>query len=134
MMTEEKITSIEQKIGYTFKCKTWLIEALTHKSAIDQNLFAKIQEPVQDYERLEFLGDSILSFLVARHFFLTTQSLGSEDARRFMPKELHRMKTSVINNALLSLIVIENGIHDFIIYNEKAEAFKRQFEKYVQEV
>ena len=71
-MTEEKITSIEQKIGYTFKCKTWLIEALTHKSAIDQNLFAKIQEPVQDYERLEFLGDSILSFLVARHFFLTT--------------------------------------------------------------
>jgi len=44
------------------------------------------------------------------------------------------MKTSVINNALLSLIVIENGIHEFIIYNEKAEAFKRQFEKYVWEV
>jgi hypothetical protein len=51
-----------------------------------------------------------------------------------MPKELHRMKTSVINNALLSLIVIENEIHEFIIYNEKAEAFKRQFEKYVLEV
>jgi hypothetical protein len=51
-----------------------------------------------------------------------------------MPKELHRMKTSVINNALLSLIVIENDIHEFIIYNEKAEAFKRQFEKYVDEV
>jgi len=51
-----------------------------------------------------------------------------------MPKELHKMKTSVINNALLSLIVIENDIHEFIIYNEKAEAFKRQFEKYVEEV
>lgn len=44
------------------------------------------------------------------------------------------MKTSVINNALLSLIVIENDLHEFIIYNEKAEAFKRQFEKYVEEV
>ena len=44
------------------------------------------------------------------------------------------MKTSVINNALLSLIVIENDIHEFIIYNEKAEAFKKQFEKYVDEV
>jgi len=28
-----------------------------------------------------------------------------------MPKELHKMKTAVINNALLSLIVIENGIN-----------------------
>lgn len=31
------------------------------------------------------------------------------------------MKTSVINNALLSLIVIEKGIHTNIIYNIKAE-------------
>jgi len=48
-----------------------------------------------------------------------------DDTKRYMPKELHRMKTSVINNALLSLIVIENDIHEFIIYNEKAEAFKK---------
>jgi len=41
-----------------------------------------------------------------------------------MPKELHKMKTSVINNALLSLIVIENKIHEHIIYNHKASAFK----------
>jgi hypothetical protein len=39
-----------------------------------------------------------------------------------MPKELHKMKTSVVNNALLSLIVIEIGIHEFVIFNEKALA------------
>jgi dsRNA-specific ribonuclease len=74
---------------------------------------------------------------VAQYFFLKTQPKGkgfNDDNKRFMPKELHRMKTSVINNALLSLIVIENDLHEFIIYNEKAEAFKRQFEKYVDEV
>jgi hypothetical protein len=48
-----------------------------------------------------------------------------------MPKELHKMKTAVINNALLSLIVIEKGIHNFIVYNFKAEQFRKQFEKFV---
>lgn len=74
---------------------------------------------------------------MAQHFFLETQPSAkgfNDDNKRYMPKELHRMKTSVINNALLSLIVIENDIHEFIIYNEKAEAFKKQFEKYVDEV
>ena len=44
------------------------------------------------------------------------------------------MKTSVINNNLLSLIVIENRIHDYMIYNTKAPSFKDQFEKYVNTV
>ena len=44
------------------------------------------------------------------------------------------MKTSVINNALLSLIVIENGIHEHVLYNNKAVSFKEQFDKYVQKV
>ena len=83
---------------------------------------------LDDYERLEFLGDSILNFLIAEYFFKTTIN----DEKRKMPKELHKMKTSVVNNALLSLIVIENRIHEFVIYNEKAVSFKEQFENYVK--
>ena len=30
---------VETKIGYTFKNKLWLVEALTHKSYIDQNKY-----------------------------------------------------------------------------------------------
>ena len=55
-----------------------------------------------------------------RHFFLSTQ----DDEKRKMPKELHKMKTSVINNNLLSLIIIENDIYNHMIYNKKAQAFK----------
>lgn len=51
-----------------------------------------------------------------------------------MPKELHKMKTAVINNALLSLIVIEKGINQYIVYNKKAESFKQQFDKFVDTV
>jgi dsRNA-specific ribonuclease len=77
---------------------------------------------LDDYERLEFLGDSVLNYLIAKFFFLSTQY----DQERKMPKELHKMKTAVINNTLLSLIVIEYGIY--------AVAFKEQFEKYVKDV
>lgn len=85
---------------------------------------------LDDYERLEFLGDAVLGCLMAKYFFLSTQ----EDEKKKMPKELHKMKTSVINNNLLSLIVIENKINEHVIYNTKAAAFREQFDNYVKTV
>lgn len=46
------------KINYKFKDKKLLERALTHSSKSELN-----------YERLEFLGDSILDFLVGEYFF-----------------------------------------------------------------
>lgn len=105
------MVEVEKIMGYDFKCKAWLIEALTHKSYSREH--EKINGFLEDYERLEFLGDAVLGCLMARHFFLETQ----KDDIRKNPKELHKMKTSVINNNLLSLIVIENNIHTYMIYN-----------------
>lgn len=86
--------------------------------------------PTDDYERLEFLGDAILNFLIAEHFYVNTV----DDLEKKMPKELHKMKTSVINNALLSLVVIEIGIDKHILYNNKAISFRDQFNNYVSKV
>ena len=122
------MAAVEGIIGYTFKCKAWLIEALTHKSYSREH--EKTNGFLEDYERLEFLGDAVLGCLMARHFFLETQ----KDDIRKNPKELHKMKTSVINNNLLSLIVIENGIHEYMIYNQKAPSFREQFGGYVDTV
>jgi len=116
-----KMQQVEEILGYTFNCKAWLVEALTHKSF--QREHEKTNSVLEDYERQEFLGDAVLGYLMARHFFRETQN----DKSRKNPKELHKMKTSVINNNLLSLIVIENKIHDYMIYNEKAPSFFDQF-------
>ena len=79
--------AVEDILGYDFKCKAWLIEALTHKSF--QREHEKTNGYLDDYERLEFLGDAVLNFLIAEHFYRSTVT----DAEKKMPKELHKMKT-----------------------------------------
>lgn len=56
-------TDIERIVGYRFKNKDFLKEALTHKS------FAGEHRGVKHNERLEFLGDSILGAVVADYIY-----------------------------------------------------------------
>ncbi len=51
---------LEEKIGYTFNDKSLLQTALTHSSYANER-----QDGCQSYERLEFLGDSILGLVTA---------------------------------------------------------------------
>lgn len=56
------VEAIEAKIGYKFKDEMLLLEAFTHASYANEN-------HVRSYERLEFLGDSILGYCVARYLY-----------------------------------------------------------------
>jgi ribonuclease-3 len=51
--------SLQMQLGYTFKDKQLLIEALTHKS---------YKQPY-DNERLEFLGDAVLDLIVGEYLY-----------------------------------------------------------------
>ncbi|MEA3371822.1 MAG: ribonuclease III [Campylobacterota bacterium] len=53
------IDTLEEKLGYKFKNKKLIIEALTHKS---------YKQPY-DNERLEFLGDAVLDLIVGEYLF-----------------------------------------------------------------
>jgi len=59
-MTEEEREEIEAAIGYRFSEAAWLERALTHRSRRQEGSLA-------DNERLEFLGDALLSLVVAEH-------------------------------------------------------------------
>lgn len=56
------MTALEERIGYEFKNPALLKEALTHSSYVNGKNH-------HSNERLEFLGDSVLSVVVSRYLF-----------------------------------------------------------------
>lgn len=59
------LSELEKSIGYTFQNKRLLENALTHSSYANE----KWKNSLASNERLEFLGDSILGFVVAEYMY-----------------------------------------------------------------
>jgi len=79
----QAITRLSKKIGYTFNEPSLLIQALTHRSAKGQH-----------NERLEFLGDSILGFVIAEALF--------EQFPKHDEGDLTRMRSSLVRGVTLA--------------------------------
>lgn len=62
---ETKESKVEERIGITFKDKEYLHRAFVHRSYLNEQKSEK-----ESNERLEFLGDAILEFLVSNHIFV----------------------------------------------------------------
>ena len=58
------VSFLEEKIGYHFKDKELLLTAMTHSSYYNENKFLRPSN-----ERLEFLGDSVLSLIVSTYLY-----------------------------------------------------------------
>lgn len=69
----ERCRELEESIGYSFKNKEYLWEALTHSSYSNEKRSQKINVPCN--ERLEFLGDSVLSVVVSQYIFTSLSML-----------------------------------------------------------
>lgn len=63
-MTSADLTKLEQHLKITFKDKHLLIQALTHRSYLNEHPKAK-----KSNERLEFLGDALLEAWVSKKLF-----------------------------------------------------------------
>ena len=58
---------LEEALGYTYQDKTLLQMALSHSSYANE----MFKDNLHSYERLEFLGDSILGFVTADYLYRT---------------------------------------------------------------
>ena len=65
MSIENDITELEDRIGYHFKDRALIRMALTHSSFANEQKINK--QP--DYERLEFLGDSVLEMVSSTYLY-----------------------------------------------------------------
>ncbi len=59
------LTLLEERIGYQFKNKQLLKQAVTHSSFANEQRINKLK----DYERLEFLGDAVLELISSDFLF-----------------------------------------------------------------
>jgi ribonuclease-3 len=62
-MNVDALTALSSRLGVTFSDPGLLLAALTHPS------WSEGHPGEQNYQRLEFLGDSVLGFVVAAHLF-----------------------------------------------------------------
>ena len=88
-MKKNNLESLEKKLGYTFTDKQLLTTALTHKTYAFE-----AQRPVEYNERLEFLGDSVLNFVIAEKLYQRNQF--------FSEGELTRRRALGVNNNVLA--------------------------------
>lgn len=68
---------LQQKIGYVFKNRSLLATALTHSSASNELRSKGVSSECN--ERLEFLGDSILSLIVSSYLFESGEGINEGD-------------------------------------------------------
>ncbi len=95
---------LQERIGYQFKNQALLTEALTHSSYCNEN---KHQKMVCN-ERLEFLGDSVLSVVTAEYLFSA------------FPREdegfLTRTRAALVCESTLAVLATEIGLGDFMLF------------------
>lgn len=79
-----KASHVEASIGYTFSSPEILCEALTHRSALVgvASVTADILEMKPWNERLEFLGDSVLSLAVSESLLMSVDGLSEGEMSR----------------------------------------------------
>uniref|UniRef100_A0A0D9XKU7 Uncharacterized protein n=1 Tax=Leersia perrieri TaxID=77586 RepID=A0A0D9XKU7_9ORYZ len=93
------IEELEAKLKYNFSVKGLLLEAITHPS---------LQELGVDYcyQRLEFLGDSVLDLLITRHLYATHTDVD--------PGKLTDLRSALVSNENFAQAVVRNNIHNHL--------------------
>jgi len=90
------LPQLEKSLDYSFHNTDFLKEALTHRSAGAKN-----------NERLEFLGDSILNFVIAAELFSRYPSSSEGD--------LSRLRASLVNKDGLFLVSQDLNLGNYLI-------------------
>ncbi len=105
VFTPEKFHRLEQLAGISIKDKSQFIQALMHRSFLEQNTEFKFSN-----ERLEFLGDSVLSLVVAEYLF----DAFPEKDEGFLTK----IRAKLVNRLTLAEAAEKIKLQDFLLISK----------------
>lgn len=95
---DKRIRKAEEVLRYKFKSKDIAIEALTHGSYASGK--------ARSYQRLEFLGDAAVGFVLLARFFKENPSL--------TPGELSAIREPMLSNDVFARVVVTRGLHGLL--------------------
>ena len=102
---ESDLATLEQSIGYTFKNKDLLKNALTHTSYA-------YEHRIKSNEKLEFLGDSILEFISSKYLY--------NNYPKLKEGEMTKVRATVVCEKSLYKVAKKHNFSDFL-YLGKSE-------------
>ena len=103
------LDSLSERLGYEFNKQSLLTQALTHRSFSANN-----------NERLEFLGDGALNFIIANQLYSRFKQLSEGD--------LSRLRAALVKESTLAEIAVALNLGELLMLGEgeiKSAGFKR---------
>ncbi len=104
-----ELSELEKNIGYTFKNKNLLKKALTHSSYSHEN-------KVESYERLEYLGDSILEFISSKYLYTHYKKLAEG--------EMTKIRADSVCEDNLYSVALKHNFNDFLYLGKSEKTSK----------
>lgn len=102
----DSLKEAAEKIGYKYNDISLLNHALTHRSYANEH-------KVKDNERLEFLGDSVLSVIISEHIFKKMANRTEGDLSKF--------RASIVCEQSLAQAAEKIGLNNYILLGKGEE-------------
>ncbi|KAG5716521.1 Dicer-like protein 1 [Termitomyces sp. T112] len=115
-LKKASIEGVEAIIGYKVKQPQLLSQALSHSSVVGHDSTFT--------ERLEFVGDAILDFMVIQHLYEREQHL--------TPGGLTLLKSAMVSNSALAAICVYSGLHEYFFH--RSQPLQNSIRDYVAEL
>ena len=103
---EKNLQKLEDSIGYTFKNKSLLENALTHTSYANEH-------KISSNEKLEFLGDSILEFISSKYIY--------NNYPKLKEGEMTKVRAEVVCEDSLYVVAKKHNFSDFLFVGKSEQ-------------
>ncbi|CAN0897047.1 Ribonuclease 3-like protein 3 [Linum grandiflorum] len=125
------LEEVEGIIGYSFNDKKWLEDAMTHpsfyKHDADLEGNGERNDAVSSFERLEYMGDSVINLIFTREHFFQYPEL--------MPGDLTRLRAANVDTEKLARAAVEHGLFRYLRHNkmmlaDQVEEFSKEIKEF----